>query len=811
MIFKKNRELSSDISNRRSINPDLATTIVFVLTATLATIIIWRLELDLIQIRRAQLSHLADDHAHIIQINIERAFSATFSMAALVRQGNGTIQDFDATASEMLQFYPGVASLQLAPGGIVRNIVPLAGNESAIGHNLLKDPARTREAFLARETGKLTMAGPFPLLQGGVGAVGRLPVFLEKSSGSSSFWGFVIVLILFPDVLDPAHLSGLEEQGMQYELWCIHPDTGKKQIIVSSSSVLPVEHIDSSLKLPNETWTLSVAPSGGCYDPVGFVFKVALGISFSLLLSLLARTMVNTRAEALRIAKDLMSDLQTSEQKFRAIFEQTFQFIGLLSVDGTLLEVNRSALEFCGVKASEVIGRPFGETPWWRLSQEMQKKLSKAVKSAAQGEFVRFEATHPAIDGIIHYIDFSLKPVVDKDGNVVLIIPEGRDITDLRQVEEELRKLNQELEQRVHERTVQLVDKNIELKMEIHERKQVEEELRKAKAALEESNLMLETLSITDSLTGLANRRRFDEALNKEVARHLRSGAELSMILLDIDHFKLFNDSYGHVEGDSSLQQIARVITKNVVRSADTAARYGGEEFACILPETDLNGAIAIAEKIRSGIENLAIPHDSSTTAGCVTASLGVITITCDDRVSASQVTVMADKLLYRAKEGGRNRVEAESYNQRRPQSNKMLENSLVQLIWQDSFCSGNLLIDAQHQGLFRASNQLLDAILSALPKSEILAIATHLLEDIAQHFHDEEAILESVKFPGLQQHREEHTRLYKKSLKLAQELYADTTSLGDTFNFLVHEVVFQHMYLTDQEFFPFVGNQLTP
>jgi PAS domain S-box-containing protein len=127
-----------------------------------------------------------------------------------------------------------------------------------------------------------------------------------------------------------------------------------------------------------------------------------------------------------------------------------------MSIDGTMLEANRSALAFTGIKESEVIGKPFWETPWWTHSKEMQERLRAGIKKAAQGEFIRFEATHPAVDGSIHYVDFSLKPVTDEDGKVVLIIPEGRDITDRKQAEEEIKRYSTNLEVMVKDRTLEL-------------------------------------------------------------------------------------------------------------------------------------------------------------------------------------------------------------------------------------------------------------------------------------------------------------------------------------------------------------------
>jgi PAS domain S-box-containing protein len=130
--------------------------------------------------------------------------------------------------------------------------------------------------------------------------------------------------------------------------------------------------------------------------------------------------------------------LRKSERKFRVIFDQTFQLIGLLDLDGTVIEINKTALRFSGINEADVVGRLFWETPWWH-SAEMQDKVRTAIKQAAGGEFVRFEATHPASDGMLRAFDYSIKPVQDEDGDIVLLIPEGRDITEYKKLEEQLR------------------------------------------------------------------------------------------------------------------------------------------------------------------------------------------------------------------------------------------------------------------------------------------------------------------------------------------------------------------------------------
>ncbi len=170
----------------------------------------------------------------------------------------------------------------------------------------------------------------------------------------------------------------------------------------------------------------------------------------------------------------------------------------------------------------------------------------------------------------------------------------------------------------------------------------------------------LTILAEVDSLTGLENRRRLDEVLDTELRRLRRSRGLLSLILLDVDHFKAFNDTYGHVAGDDCLRQIGSAIRGAVNRSSDHAARYGGEEFCVVLSETDHRGAQALAERIRAGVAGLRIPHQASSAAGHVTVSLGVLTVRCRLGDTAKELLSRVDAQLYRAKNAGRNCIVAE-------------------------------------------------------------------------------------------------------------------------------------------------------
>ncbi|MBA4392921.1 MAG: hypothetical protein C0407_05155, partial [Desulfobacca sp.] len=168
---------------------------------------------------------------------------------------------------------------------------------------------------------------------------------------------------------------------------------------------------------------------------------------------------------------------------------------------------------------------------------------------------------------------------------------------------------------------------------------------------------MLEHFSYMDGLTGISNRRHFDQVLEQEWRRCLREQTPISLIMVDIDHFKLFNDVYGHQTGDDCLKEVARILKESLNRPADIAARYGGEEFGIILPDTELEGALKVAEILRAGVEELGIPHKSSPVGQWVTISLGVANLVPTSDTSPDQLVTVSDRALYRAKGEGRNRV----------------------------------------------------------------------------------------------------------------------------------------------------------
>jgi diguanylate cyclase (GGDEF)-like protein len=178
---------------------------------------------------------------------------------------------------------------------------------------------------------------------------------------------------------------------------------------------------------------------------------------------------------------------------------------------------------------------------------------------------------------------------------------------------------------------------------------------------LHDANMKLEQIARQDALTGLANRRHFDQTLAREWRRAQREATPLSLAMIDVDRFKLFNDHYGHQDGDTCLQQVARAVSNAVRRPGDFVARYGGEELAVILPGTDLAGAETVAHAVRYAVEALGLAHEGNLECGgVVTVTIGVASAHPPgeyDWVTAATLITEGDKMLYRAKRAGRNRV----------------------------------------------------------------------------------------------------------------------------------------------------------
>lgn len=322
--------------------------------------------------------------------------------------------------------------------------------------------------------------------------------------------------------------------------------------------------------------------------------------------------------------------------------------------------------------------------------------------------------------------------------------------------------------------------------------------LNEKEAKLQKTVQRLDQLAGTDSLTSAGNRRQFDEMVERELDRSRRFGHPISLMLLDLDLFKMINDTHGHVQGDRVLQHVAECI-RNVLRKSDSLSRWGGEEFVILMPDTELSSAAILAERVRASIASHSIEG-----LGSVTASIGVAELM--ESESREQWVARVDAAMYRAKDGGRNRVEVDSPTKAVKSSlAEPMKVGVLRLIWRDRFCSGDPMLDAQHRGLFDDSNNLLAAILSERSDDEVGAAIDTLMRDMVRHFQDEEKLLLAIGYPHAAEHATLHAALVQSAVDMVKRFRSGSLDIGALFQFLARDFVARHMLSEDREFFPYL------
>lgn len=308
---------------------------------------------------------------------------------------------------------------------------------------------------------------------------------------------------------------------------------------------------------------------------------------------------------------------------------------------------------------------------------------------------------------------------------------------------------------------------------------------------LEAALARMEEAASHDRLTGAWNRRHFETVVAAETSLARRRRAPLSLILLDLDHFKRINDVYGHPAGDTVLAGAVAAF-RPVLRASDVLVRWGGEEFMVLSPATSLEGALRLAERLRIALEAAVFPA-----AEPVTLSAGVADYMEGESVEAW--VGRADKALYQAKAGGRNQVAA---SPERTASAASPGSSLLELVWEDAYGSGHRLIDEQHILLFDLSNALFSALLEGRPAPEIEGRLDALLVHAEKHFRDEERLLERAGYPDLPEHRRIHAGLVATARHLQDDLKAGLVDFGKLVTYLATDLVKGHLLTEDRNYF---------
>jgi len=312
--------------------------------------------------------------------------------------------------------------------------------------------------------------------------------------------------------------------------------------------------------------------------------------------------------------------------------------------------------------------------------------------------------------------------------------------------------------------------------------------------AKERSDERLRSLAMRDRLTGCWNRVRIDEIAEQEMARLARYAHPVSLLMLDLDHFKEVNDHFGHAAGDDILRTFVDVASRQL-RSTDVLGRWGGEEFVVILPSTGFVEANRVAERIRAATEERVFLGDLH-----VTVSVGVSV--CRSSDTWSDWLERADAALYRAKEGGRNRVRSEpmgSWEEVRSDEGV----PFLRLVWRAEFECGDTRIDAAHRMLFEGVNDLLLSGGDDHDRGGVTLSLAPLLEGLRAHFEEENEILRKIGYDLADRHAGEHAALLKRASDLLTRFGTGAIGARELINFVVFELVSQHMLIEDQRFFP--------
>jgi len=492
------------------------------------------------------------------------------------------------------------------PELVINKLVePLALNRAAIGFDVASEPVRASALAASARTRDLSLTGRVHLRQDltrGAGFLMYLPV-PAPNGASDEPAGWVFAALRARDVL-----AGIQQAaGAGVRLRLVDdphsaPLLGAAGAQSGSAHAIDVQIADRRVRLearPGRSFS-SLSERSAPWA------VLVLGLGATALAFALTTSMRTTEARSRTMAMRLTTALRRGERELRAVIDGTTDLIITFGEDGRLILTNRTFRKVLGYDELET----GSATVFDVVHPDSRPAFELAVRREAdEGVSRRVETVFMSRMGATIEVEGALSFFVENERRVTRAI--FRDVSSRRQAER----------------------------------------------ALLAANEALERLATTDAMTGLCNRRVLDDRLAEEVARARRNGTELSVVLLDVDCFKLYNDHYGHLQGDECLKQVGACLRSVARRAGELAARFGGEEFALILPGSNAKVAAELAARARDRIESLAIPH-AKHPLGVVTASLGVASLDRHTMLDAKALVGAADAALYRAKIGGRNRVE---------------------------------------------------------------------------------------------------------------------------------------------------------
>ncbi|MEH6473669.1 MAG: diguanylate cyclase [Halopseudomonas sp.] len=607
--------------NRQMVTATAATTLIFCLglIAINATHSSWKNRID------QHIRQLASDQALLLENQINRSLAGAKILAVHIHTQGGKDQDFIEVADTIRQNLEGITTLQLEPQGVTSKIHPQRGFEQLLGNNIFQNERHKTEALLAQKSRQLVLSDPFEVADNELAIVGRQPIFLHAPShylhphnshlNNSSdtawklegehFWGFASVLIHIKPLLQQTILPTLSKQDYAFRLWRASPNTGEERLIAGQAVLLGTQPSQHSINLPNDTWFLEVAYLGTTLGKGWIITLVSLNICITLLAghwlyNLFRRQQILEQQVNQRTLDLNSNNLQLQREKlelkkFKNAVNDSGNCIVITDATGVIEYVNHRFTEVTGYSAKEAVG---GSPSVLKSPFTRKEEHSELWRTISHGRKWRGERRNVRKDGSYYWSLMSISPIKDASGTITHFVSVSEDITE-----------NKELQ------------------------------------------LQVERLAYHDPLTGLSNRRYFMNQLEHQCRLCERSNELAAVLFMDLDHFKMINDTLGHEFGDELLKLVARKIL-SCLRDSDIPSRLGGDEFTILLPMLDTEtSAKAVADKL------VAIINEPFTLSGHnIQQSISIgISIIRGQGLSAKEVLRQADQALYIAKQTGRN------------------------------------------------------------------------------------------------------------------------------------------------------------
>lgn len=417
--------------------PRLLAAFVLSLSLVLGASVIFNLEQGRRDAKRAAALHIATNHALLIENSLDQALTINYSMAALVRLSQGTPQLFDEAAGELLPYFSAVSHIALAPQGTVKYVYPMAGNEKSVGFNPLNDPAQADEAQRALKSGMLTLAAPVELVQGGLGAVARLPIFMDGNAGKQ-FWGFSNVIINIEKLLHQANFHQLDSTVMAYELWSESSVNGVRAMIGKNNSGPLRDPVAKTVNVPNGTWTLSIEPVNGWTNPGQIISEALIAAAISGMLAWLVFLLVKLQQRRLGLqdaVAEQTRELLNARLELQATLDAIPDLLFDIDGEGFIQGYHTNQPGLLTLSPERFLGRNFREF----LAPSEVATLENALVEASEKGVSTGKSCSVFVDNneLVLELSISRKSIdaVNRQRFVVL----ARDITERRRAEAELR------------------------------------------------------------------------------------------------------------------------------------------------------------------------------------------------------------------------------------------------------------------------------------------------------------------------------------------------------------------------------------